>query len=47
MGTITPLRRRMIEQFWFRGSFAMDDVVFFHRPSLSAILTGRSPGLFH
>ena len=28
-----------IVQFWFRGSFAMDEVVFFHRPSSTAIST--------
>jgi hypothetical protein len=26
-----------IDQAWFRGSFAMDEVVFFHRPSGTAI----------
>ncbi len=28
----------VFEQVWFRGSFAMDEVVFFHRPSRSVIL---------
>ena len=27
-----------IDQAWFRGSFAMDEVVFFHRPSQTAIV---------
>jgi hypothetical protein len=27
-----------IDQAWFRGSFAMDEVVFFHRPSGTAIV---------
>lgn len=27
-----------IDQAWFRGSFAMDEVVFFHRPSATAIV---------
>jgi hypothetical protein len=27
-----------IDQAWFRGSFAMDEVVFFHRPSGTAII---------
>jgi hypothetical protein len=27
-----------IEQAWFRGSFAMDEVVFFHRPSRTVIV---------
>jgi hypothetical protein len=31
-----------IEQFWFRGSFAMDEIVFFHRPSRTAILADLS-----
>src|ERR1044072_8921580 len=26
-----------IDQAWFRGSFAMDEIVFLHRPSASAI----------
>jgi hypothetical protein len=26
-----------IDQAWFRGSFMMDEVVFFHRPSRTAI----------
>ena len=31
-----------IEQFWFRGSLAMDEVAFFHRPSRTAILADLS-----
>ena len=31
-----------IEQFWFRGSLAMDEIVFFHRPSRTAILADLS-----
>jgi hypothetical protein len=31
-----------ITQFWFRGSFAMDEIVFFHRPSSTAILADLS-----
>ena len=27
-----------IDQAWFRGSFAMDEIVFFHRPSATAII---------
>lgn len=27
-----------IDQAWFRGSFAMDEIVFFHRPSRTAII---------
>lgn len=27
-----------IDQAWFRGSFAMDEIVFFHRPSATAIV---------
>ena len=27
-----------IDQAWFRGSFAMDEIVFFHRPSSTAIV---------
>jgi hypothetical protein len=27
-----------IDQAWFRGSFAMDEIVFFHRPSGTAIV---------
>jgi hypothetical protein len=27
-----------IDQAWFRGSFAMDEIVFFHRPSETAIV---------
>ncbi len=27
-----------IDQAWFRGSFAMDEIVFFHRPSRTAIV---------
>lgn len=27
-----------IDQFWFRGSKAMDEIVFFHRPSSTAII---------
>jgi hypothetical protein len=27
-----------IDQAWFRGSFAMDEIVFFHRPSASVIV---------
>jgi hypothetical protein len=28
-----------IDQAWFRGSFAMDEIVFLHRPSATAIVT--------
>jgi len=31
-----------IAQFWFRGSFAMDEIVFFHRPSSTAIIADLS-----
>jgi hypothetical protein len=27
-----------IDQAWFRGSFAMDEIIFFHRPSATAIV---------
>ena len=27
-----------IDQAWFRGSFAMDEIVFLHRPSATAIV---------
>ena len=30
--------RTEIDQAWFRGSFAMDEIVFFHRPSRTAIV---------
>jgi hypothetical protein len=30
--------RSDIDQAWFRGSFAMDEIVFFHRPSATAII---------
>lgn len=29
---------RDIDQAWFRGSFAMDEIVFLHRPSVTAIV---------
>jgi len=31
-----------IAQFWFRGSFFMDEIVFFHRPSRCAIVADLS-----
>ena len=31
-----------IGQLWFRGSFAMDEIVFFHRPSSTAIVADLS-----
>ncbi|HKQ44216.1 MAG TPA: DUF4336 domain-containing protein [Rhizomicrobium sp.] len=33
-----PEWRPDIDQAWFRGSFAMDEIVFFHRPSATAIV---------
>jgi hypothetical protein len=33
-----PEWRPNIDQAWFRGSFAMDEIVFFHRPSATAIV---------
>jgi len=33
-----PEWRADIDQAWFRGSFAMDEVVFFHRPSGTVII---------
>ena len=33
-----PEWRPAIDQAWFRGSFAMDEIVFFHRPSATAIV---------
>ena len=40
--TAPPEWTGQIEQFWFRGSFAMDEIVFFHRPSRTAILADLS-----
>jgi len=36
--TPPPEWGRDIDQAWFRGSFAMDEIVFFHRPSATAIV---------
>jgi len=33
-----PAWRPDIDQAWFRGSFAMDEIVFLHRPSATAIV---------
>ena len=33
-----PEWRPDIDQAWFRGSFAMDEIVFFHRPSATTIV---------
>ena len=40
--TSPPEWNEHIEQFWFRGSFAMDEIVFLHRPSGTAILADLS-----
>ena len=38
LGDIAPSEWQPdIDQAWFRGSFAMDEIVFFHRPSRTAI----------
>ena len=34
-----------IEQAWFRGSYMMDEIVFVHRPSRTAIVADFDPGL--
>ncbi|HTP37022.1 MAG TPA: DUF4336 domain-containing protein, partial [Methyloceanibacter sp.] len=36
--TPPPEWRPDIDQAWFRGSFAMDEIVFLHRPSATAIV---------
>ncbi len=33
-----PAWHGQIDQFWFRGSRAMDEIIFFHRPSGTAII---------
>ena len=39
LGDLTPPEWRPdIDQAWFRGSFAMDEIVFFHRPSGTVII---------
>ena len=39
LGDAPPLDWRLeIDQAWFRGSFVMDEIVFFHRPSRTAIV---------